>query len=136
MGTAFPRDVWPSAVGVFLFVLGAQLVLVAMAGTDIPFHDQWNMEVQWLYPKGCEGSLTAKDLLQAFNEHRVLWTHLLNLGLFAASGQWDPLVRLVAIAIVRAACAAGLAAYLSPPLSSSTRVVMVAAVSVAFLPHL
>ena len=32
-----------------------------------------------------------------------------NLGLFAANGQWDPLVQLTAMAVLRAACAAGLA---------------------------
>lgn len=136
MKTAFLRDAWPSAVLVFLFVLVVQLVLVAMAGTDVPFHDQWDIEGHWLYPKWREGSLTGSDLLQAFNEHRILWTHLLNLGLFVVNGQWDPLVQLVAIAIIRAACAAGLAAYLSQPLSSSGRIMLITVVAVALLPHL
>ncbi len=45
-------------------------------------------------------------------------------------------MQLVAIAVIRATCAAGLAAYLSQPLSSSGRMVLGAVISVAFLPHL
>jgi hypothetical protein len=38
------RRQWILAAAVFLFVAAAQLWLVARAGTDIPFHDQWNIE--------------------------------------------------------------------------------------------
>ncbi|MBL9202721.1 MAG: hypothetical protein JNL39_19565 [Opitutaceae bacterium] len=125
-----------AAAAVFLAVLGAQLALVAACGTDIPFHDQWNIEGQWLYPAWRDGTLTFGGLLQAFNEHRILWTHLLNLGIFAANGQWDPLVQLVAIAVLRAACAAGLAWVVARELSPRGRVAVAAVVAVAFLPHL
>jgi hypothetical protein len=121
---------------VFLVVLAAQLALVAACGTDIPFHDQWNIEGQWLYPAWRDGTLTFGGLVQAFNEHRILWTHLLNLGLFAANGQWDPLVQLVAIAVLRAGCAAGLAWAVAKDLSRRGRIAVAAIVAVAFLPHL
>ncbi|HEX2862521.1 MAG TPA: hypothetical protein VHN79_12820, partial [Lacunisphaera sp.] len=126
----------PMAAGVFVAVVAAQLWLVAVAGTDIPFHDQWNIEGAWLYPAWLDGSLRPADLLQAFNEHRILWTHLLNLALFAANGQWDPEVQLAAIAVLRGLCAAGIAALAGAGRSPRGRGVVAVAVVLAFLPHL
>ncbi|MEO6568274.1 MAG: hypothetical protein ABIO94_05885 [Opitutaceae bacterium] len=127
---------WRTPAAVFVFVVSFQLWLVAVAGTDIPFHDQWGIEGSWLFPKWNEGSLDAADLFTPFNEHRILWTHLLNLALFAANGQWDPLVELVAIAILRAGCAAGLV-WIAGRRHPKREVVWIAlAVAVAFLPHL
>jgi len=122
--------------GVFGFVLVVDLILVALAGTDIPFHDQWNIEGRWLYPGWLDGSIGWKGLLQPFNEHRIFWTHLLNLALFAANGQWDPLVQCAAIAFLRAACAAGIAGGFSAAFEGGTRWVVAAVVAIAFLPHL
>jgi len=124
------------AVPVFLAVLIAQLALVAVAGTDIPFQDQWDIEGRWLYPAWLEGSLRWADLLRPFNEHRIVWTHLLNLALFAVNGQWDPLVQLTAIAFLRAACAAGLAWMVARGRTGWVRAAVAAAVVFAFLPHL
>ena len=36
-------------------------VLVAVAGTDIPFHDQWDVEGRTFYPAWREGTLAAGD---------------------------------------------------------------------------
>lgn len=130
------RKRWLLPAAVFGFVGLAQLALVALAGTDIPFLDQWDIEGRWLYPAWGEGSLHFADLLRPHNEHRTLWTHLLNLGLFSANGQWDPLVQMVAIAGLRAGCAAGLAWLLGDGLSWRGRMVVAAGAAVAFLPHL
>lgn len=92
---------WLSPVVVALLVAAAQLWLVALAGTDIPFHDQWDVEGGRLYPQWREGTLTADHLVAAHNEHRIVWTHLLNLVLFAANGdRWDPLVQQAAGALL------------------------------------
>lgn len=127
---------WSLPLGVFLWVLGFQLWLVAVAGTDIPFHDQWNIEGQWLYPAFQDGTLSGAKLLGAFNEHRILWTHGLNLALFTANGQWDPLVQLVAIAVLRALCAAGVLWYLAADYFWRGGLALAAGVAVAFMPHL
>ncbi|MES1168545.1 MAG: hypothetical protein ABUL61_05195, partial [Oleiharenicola lentus] len=82
-----PRLRWLPAAAVFLAVAAAQLWLVAGAGTDIPFQDQWDVEGRGLYPALVDGSLRAGDLLQAHNEHRILWTRVLDVALFAANGQ-------------------------------------------------
>lgn len=120
--------------GTFAAVFVAQMALVAVAGTDIPFHDQWNIEGQWLYPHWVDGTLRARELLQPFNEHRIVWTHLLNLGLFAVNGQWDPLVQLWAIAGLRAACAAGLVGLVVPTLAGRGRAAVAGLVTLGFLP--
>ena len=128
---------WPAAV--FAAVLVAQLWLVARAGTDIPFYDQWEAEGGWLYPAWREGRLHATDLLQPHNEHRIAWTHVLNLTLFAGNdGQWDPLVQQSVGAMLRALVAAWLAAMV---IRASRCGVMgtgliATMVAVAFLPHL
>jgi hypothetical protein len=134
-GLGSGRAGWVPAL-VFAAVLGPQLALVAAAGTDAPFHDQWNVEGQWLYPAWRDGSLTVAGLFRPINEHRIVWTHLLNLGLFAANGQWDPLVQLVAMAGLRAACAAGLAWTVARGLSVAAQAAVAAGVCWAFLPHL
>ena len=119
-----------------LVVAGAQLWLVARAGTDIPFGDQWGVEGRWLYPAWGAGTLRFTDLLRAHNEHRILWTHLLNLGLYAINGQWDPLVSMVAVVGLRAACAGGLAAALISGWGRTGRWLLAAGVTCAFLPLL
>lgn len=127
---------WWAPAAVFLFVGGAQLWLVARAGTDVPFHDQWEAEGQWLYPAWRDGTLQAADFLRAHNEHRILWTHLLNLALFTANGQWDPLVQLAVGAGLRAAIAAGLVWMIGRSEGVAGRAIVAAVVALAFLPQL
>ncbi|MFZ5497312.1 MAG: hypothetical protein ACOZE5_18475 [Verrucomicrobiota bacterium] len=107
------REAWLRPVVVFGVVTAAQLGLVAAAGTDIPFHDQWDVEGRGLYPAVRDGSVTVADLFRPHNEHRIVWTHLLNLALFRLNGQWDPLVQLAVDALLHAAVAALLAAVLA-----------------------
>lgn len=123
---------WPAAV--FGIVLAAQLWLVAAAGTDIPFHDQWDVEGRGMYPAVRDGTARAADLFQPHNEHRIFWTHLLNRGLFALNGRWDPLVQLAAGAWLHAAGAALLAAGLLPGASPRLRWLLGAAVVLFSLP--
>jgi hypothetical protein len=130
------RTIWVMSVAVGLVVAGVQLWLVARAGTDMPFYDQWGVEGQWLYPAWGAGTLRFADLLRAHNEHHIFWTHLLNLVLFATNGQWDPLVQMTAMVGLRAACAGGLAAALMPGWGRAGRLLVAAGVTSAFLPVL
>jgi len=127
---------WLPVVAVFLAVLAAQLALVALAGTDVPYQDQWDVEGRRLYPSWMDGSWRAADLWAPHNEHRILWTRGLDLALFAANGTWDPLVQLAANAGIRAAAAALLAWLLARGLGAAGRLAVAAGVTVAFLPHL
>ena len=137
-GTAESRSAWAWTVpaAVFAVVLVAQLWLVAAAGTDIPFQDQWDAEGRGLYPAWSGGTLRAADFFRAHNEHRIGWTKALDVALFKVNGQWDPLVQLTANALVRASAAALLAWLLARGASATGRVVTAAAVAVAFLPQL
>ncbi|MEO6005708.1 MAG: hypothetical protein ABIZ04_22660 [Opitutus sp.] len=124
-------------VAVFVTVAAAQLWLVAVAGTDIPYQDQWDSEGAVLYPKWQDGSLSLADIFLPHNEHRIVWTKLLDLVLFIINGQWDPLVQLVAGALLKGAVAAAiLAGLLSDPAEKSFRVVTTILVTFAFLPLL
>jgi hypothetical protein len=90
-----------------LVVILAQLVLVRVAGTDIPFHDQWDAEGRGLYPDWVEGARSPAHFFQPHNEHRIVWTRLLDVTLFALNGgQWDPLVQLCANALLHGLLAA------------------------------
>ena len=126
---------WLVPLTVFATVLLAQLALVAAAGTDIPFHDQWDVEGKWFYPAAQEGSLHLADFFRPHNEHRIVWTHLLNFWLFRMNGnQWDPLVQLVAGAFLHATCAAFLARFMARGLGPVGRGSVAAAVFLANLP--
>ena len=97
---------WLAAV-VFVVVLAAQLALVAVAGTDIPWGDAWDVEGRGLYPAWRDGTWRAVDFFRTHNEHRIFWTKALDVGLFSVNGQWDPLVQLVVGAGLRALAAGG-----------------------------
>ena len=128
------RARWFLPAGVFGLVLAAQLWLVAAAGTDIPFQDQWDAEGHGMYPLLRDGTARAADLFQPHNEHRIFWTHLLNRGLFSLNGQWDPLVQLVAGAGLHAAAAALLAAMLLHGLGPLNRGLVASVVVLFSLP--
>lgn len=124
---------WPAAL-VFVAVLLAQLWLVAGAGTDVPFQDQWDVEGRGLYPALASGTAGWRDFFAAHNEHRIVWTKLLDALLFEANGQWDPLVQLVAGAVLHAAAAALLAGWLVRGFSPPVRVALAAGVVLFHLP--
>jgi hypothetical protein len=134
--TARPSVPWLVTVLVFVVVLGASLTLVALAGTDIPFHDQWNIEGQWLYPSWLDGTLRLGDLFRPFNEHRIVWSHFLNLFIFAVNRQWDPEAQAVAVCILRAAVAAALVIKFVLHTESKSRYIGIVLGILAFLPHL
>jgi hypothetical protein len=129
-------DVWLVATGVFLAVLVAQLVLVALVGTDIPLFDQWDSEGKSLYPSWLDGTWRVADLLRAHNEHRILWTRLLDLGLFVANGQWDPLVQMAAGAFIHAAAAAFLAVLLAAGWRPAVQGAIAAGIALINVPHI
>lgn len=117
-----------------VFVLVAQLLLVAVAGTDIPFHDQWDVEGHGLYPAMRGGSASLAADFAPHNEHRIVWTHLLNRSLFAVNGQWDPLVQLVVGAGLHAVVAGFLVWFLTTGLARGSAWICGVAVTLGSLP--
>ncbi|MEO6005710.1 MAG: hypothetical protein ABIS43_21335 [Opitutus sp.] len=116
-------------------MLVAQLFLVARLGTDIPINDQWDAEGRLLYPAWGDGTLRWTDLARAHNEHRILWTQLINLAVFQANGQWDPLVQLMVNAAIHALTAAVLAGMLAREFGMIGQGIVVIGVVIAQLPH-
>ena len=125
---------WPMPAAVFGLVAAAQLWLVAIAGTDIPFQDQWDAEGRGLYPAVRDGSAAVADLFKPHNEHRIAWTQGLNRVLFSLNGQWDPLVQLTVGALLHAAIAALLASRLAAGTAGRARWLLGLAVTLLSLP--
>lgn len=134
-GVASTRAVgWLMPAGVFCLVAAAQLWLVAVAGTDVPFHDQWDAEGRGLYPSMRDGTASVTDLFRAHNEHRIAWTQGLNRLLFSLNGQWDPLVQSAVGSLLHAAGAALLAALLAAGSGARGRWLLGSAVGLLSLP--
>lgn len=94
------------AAGVFLVIFGARLLLVRIAGTDLPFWDQWDAEAIHLYLPYFDGTLSPGDLFAPHNEHRIALTRLAALGLLLVNGTWDPLLQMTLNAALYAATGA------------------------------
>lgn len=90
-------------LALFAIVYGARLWIVDACGSPVPFWDQWDVEWRKLFGPFLRGELSLSHFLQAHNEHRVVLTRLLALGLLQLDGMWDPRLEMV----VNAAIAAG-----------------------------
>lgn len=56
-------------------------------GVDVPFSDQWDHEIYGLLKSYVDGSISWRDFFLPANEHRIVLTRVLNLGIFILSGQ-------------------------------------------------
>ena len=73
----------------FAFVLGARWAVIDRYGMDLPEWDQWDGEGITLLAPWYQNQLTFSALFRPHNEHRVVLSKLVNLGLAAVNGQWD-----------------------------------------------
>lgn len=77
----------------FVLILATRAVYVSIYAGDLPFWDQWDAEADHLLRPWMEGSWHLADLFEPHAEHRIAWTRLISLALFAANNhQWDNLV--------------------------------------------
>ncbi|HRE79800.1 MAG TPA: hypothetical protein PLN52_02070 [Opitutaceae bacterium] len=118
----------------FAFILLARVTLIANAGNDIPFFDQWEGEAKILYHAWETGAWTWRDFLRPHNEHRLLATQVLNVSLLSLNSQWDPLVQMVAGACLSAFTAAALMVWVARGLSGFQKTMIALAIAVFFLP--
>jgi hypothetical protein len=100
---------WLAAL--FLVVLGAKLWVVRLYGSPLPLWDQW-YEAERFFRPWVEGHLTWQAFIAAHNEHRILFTRLLDLGVIWLNGRWEPLLQMTVNAFLHAAFVCGLAACL------------------------
>ncbi len=99
--------VWLAAF--FLAALGAKLWTIQLWTTNLPFWDQWD-EARLLFKPWLEGTLTWSDFFIPHNEHRIVFTRLLDLLEVKLNGQWDIYLQTVVNAIIHLAFGCGLIA--------------------------
>ncbi|MBK9990391.1 MAG: hypothetical protein IPP19_06580 [Verrucomicrobia bacterium] len=125
-------------VAIFVALVSAamQFWLVAHAGTDIPILDQWDTEGKRLLPSFLEGHLRVRDLFIPHNEHRIVFTHLLDIGLFYLNGSWDPFSQLMVGVGLRSLCVLLITVLLCRGVTGWLRFSMAGAIIIAFIPVL
>ena len=101
--------VWLAAL--FLVVLGAKLWLVQLYGSPVWLWDQW-YEVRQFFKPWLEGRATFLDLFAPYNEHRILFTRLLDLGTIVLNGRLEPMLQMTVNAFIHTGYVLGLAYYL------------------------
>lgn len=86
---------------VILAILGAKIWLINHFGSSVPFWDQWDAEAAGVFLPWLDSTLTLENLFAQHNEHRILFTRLLALGLWLLNDrQWDPLLEMVSNTII------------------------------------
>ena len=93
----------------FLAALGAKLWTIQLWTTNLPYWDQWD-EARLLFKPWLEGTLTWHDFFIPHNEHRIVFTRLLDLLEVKLNGQWDIYLQTVVNAGLHLAFGCGLAA--------------------------
>lgn len=116
----------------FLAVVGARFWLIAHYAGPLPYWDQWDGIGAGLLKPWLEGRLTFHHLLAAHNEHRIVLTRLLSLGLVAANGQWDGRLEMAVNALFCGAGAVALAGMLGAGLRGGRRGLVFAATGVVW----
>jgi hypothetical protein len=91
---------WLQYLALFLVVVGARLWLVFLYGSPLPILDQWDGEAASVFKPWIDGMLSISDLFRPHNEHRLVLSRLLALGLLSLNGQWDSLLELAANALI------------------------------------
>ena len=99
-------SLWLAAL--FLVVLGAKLWVVQLYGSPLPLWDQW-YEAERFFRPWVEGHLTWKAFFEAHNEHRILFTRLLDMSVIWMNGRWEPMLQMTVNAFIHATFVCGLA---------------------------
>ena len=117
--------VWLKSVAIspsLTCVLLVGCALIAIAANPTPFWDQWDGEAAGLYKPWVKGTLTWPNLIAPHNEHRILPTRLVHLGLFEALGhRWNPIAEMAINAFLHVAAIGMLAGFLASALPKSHR---------------
>ncbi len=83
------------AISLFLLVLGSKLWVLDRYGSDVLCWDQWDGDLLHVFIPHFEGRLGFSDFYRNHNEHRIIFTKLINLALLKIGGQWDSRVQCV-----------------------------------------
>jgi hypothetical protein len=85
-----------------LAAIGAKLWIIGRYANATPFGDEWDGEAAAVYVPYFDGTLRFAGLLEPHNEHRLFVSRLLGLTLTAANGLWDPILQMMANALIHA----------------------------------
>ena len=91
---------WLLVCGVCLAVLGAKFQLINTYGSQVPFVDQWGGEAMKLYRPWLQHHFYWGDLFASHNEHRIVFTRLLDLFILTLNHQWNSRVLMTVNAII------------------------------------
>src|SRR6185295_14152935 len=96
------RPTWRMLLGcsLLLAAIGAKFWIIGRYANATPFWDQWDGEAAAVYVPFFDSTLRFADLLEPHNEHRLLVSRLLGLALTAANGLWDPIIQMMANALI------------------------------------
>jgi hypothetical protein len=86
MNNLLDRNPTLTAVFVFIIIAASRILFISLYAVDIPWADQWDGEIERIYFKYLEGTLSFSDFWAQANEHRIILTKLLNLLSFNLSG--------------------------------------------------
>ena len=120
-------------LALFLIIYGAKSMLIGALGSPLPYSDQWNFEAVGLYRPYLAGTLDWGALVAPYNEHRMLFTRLLLLGLFELGGGWDPILAMLVNALLHTAFAVLFTAFLLPIVEHRLRPLLMAFAALCFL---
>ena len=104
-----PKNFTAWLAALFLIVLGAKLWVVQLFGSELPLWDQW-YEAGAFFQPWMDGHLTWKDFFTPSNEHRIVFTKLLDMALIKLNGRWEPLLQMTVNCFIHAAFVCALAA--------------------------
>lgn len=86
---------WMWTGAALLLIFGVKLYLIGVLGDPLPYWDQWDAEAAKLFVPYLEGRLRLDDLLSSHNEHRILLTRLLALGVLEVAGNWNVILEMI-----------------------------------------
>ncbi len=95
------------ALGCFLAIFGAKCLYVDRFASSLPNWDQWDAESEFVFVPYLRGELAWTDLFKPHNEHRIVPTKLVGLGLLLANGHWDARLECVVNALLQTLIALG-----------------------------
>jgi hypothetical protein len=81
--------------------------LIQKSGLPFPYWDEWDGEGIDLLIPYLQGRFSLADLFRAHNEHRIVFTHICEIGLFIANRQWDSELEMVFNAFIHSGAIAG-----------------------------
>ncbi|MBB5047014.1 hypothetical protein HNR60_001766 [Rhodopseudomonas rhenobacensis] len=92
------RLLWLAALALIIF--GVKLLFIRHFGTAMPYWDQWDAEADLIYKPYFNSNLSLSTLFSSHNEHRILISRIFALALFELDGGWDPILQMMANAVL------------------------------------